>query len=285
MAPRLLRGQLLNRYGPWALVAGASEGLGEAFAEVLADWGFNLVLVARREQVLESVARRLTEAYGVTARCIPADLGKAETAADVAARCAGIDLGLVIYNAAYAPMGEFAALPAGLLQQAIDVNVRGPVNLIHALLPGLQARPRAGVVLMSSLAGEHGSPKIATYAATKAFTTALAGGLWSELGRDGIDVTACIAGAVRTPGLIAAVESGTQREAPGTLDAARVAGRALLALGRRPVTVPGLTNKLARFLMGRVLPTQAAIRIMASSTSGLGAQPAAENTSKERSGG
>ena len=278
--------QFLKNYGPWALVAGASEGLGEAFAEELAARGFSLALVARREDKLNTMARRLEQAYGTSVRCLVADLALPETALAISARCSDINIGLLIYNAAFAPVGDFTTTALDRVRQVVAVNVRGSVDLLHTFLPRFRARDRAGIVLMSSLAGDHGSPYIATYAASKAFITALAQGLWHELRPDGVDVTACIAGAVRTPGFAQVMHSGNSREAPGTLDAAVVARAALQALGRTPVVVPGSVNRLARFLMRRVLPAKVAIRIMASSTSGLGVAPTAqENTAKERTHG
>lgn len=295
-----------TRYGPWALVAGASEGLGAAFADALAACGLNLVLVARRKSVLRTVAGKLEHVYHVSVRCVVADLAVAEARQTVSDTCNDIDLGLIVYNAAYAPVGCFERAELGAVHQAVAVNVVGPLDLLHALLPGLKARTRAGVVLMSSLAGDQGAPRIATYAATKAFTTALAHGLWHELRPDGVDVTACVAGAVRTPGYTQAArtagprkgrtfqesrEPREGREAPGTLDAPAVVRTALKALDRKPVVVPGSTNKIARFFMRRLLPVRAAVSIMAASTRNVGAGPTPENgpaqqkTGKEYTGG
>jgi short-subunit dehydrogenase len=117
-------------------------------------------------------------------------------------------------------------------------------------------------VLMSSMAGNQGTARIAAYAASKAFNRVLAEGLWEELAPRGIDVIACCAGAVRTPGYA----NTAGRDAPGTLDADRVAERTLAALGRGPIVIPGFVNRLAAALMGRILPRRAAIRIMAGTT-------------------
>ena len=119
---------------------------------------------------------------------------------------------------------------------------------------------------MSSLAGNQGSPKIATYAASKAFNIILAEGLWNELKRHNIDVLVCCAGAITTPGY---VNAKTTKEAPGTLDAANVAKKTLKRLGKGPTTVPGRINKIARFLMGRLFPRKFAISIMDKNTQNL----------------
>lgn len=230
-------GPLLRRYGPWAVIAGASEGLGAAFA------------------------------------------------GELATVCEELEVGLLVYNAASAPRGSFAETSTERLRTAVAVNVSAPLQLVRRLIPVFArrgedagvprpnvagARPerrRAGVILMSSLAGDQGTPGIATYAATKAFTTALGQGLWYELRPQGIDVTVCVAGAVRTPGLAAARGDDTRsREAPGTLEPTVVARAALAKLGKRAVVVPGAMNRLARVVMRRLLPSRAAIAIMAAST-------------------
>ena len=184
------------------------------------------------------------------------------TIARLAEEASRIDIGLLVYNAAHAPVGDFSAVEAAGLQRVVDVNVRGPVLLARAVLPGMTARGRGGIVLMSSLAGNQGTARIAAYAASKAFNRVLAEGLWQELKPRGVDVVACSAGAVRTPGYAGAAGG----DAPGTLEADTVAERTLGALGRGPLVIPGFVNRLAAVLLGRVLPRRAAIRIMAGTT-------------------
>jgi len=254
-----------ERYGPYALVAGASEGLGAAFADAIARRGVNLVLIARREKELTETAARVKQAHGVEVVTVIADLADVEA---VAKRITALDLelGLLIYDAAYAPIGPFADTTAGHLAQAAAVNVRAPLLLTKLLSAPMIARGRGGIILMSSLAGSQGSPNIATYAATKAFTTVLAEGLWSELKPRGVDVLACVAGAILTPGYQQA-EGATP--APGTLAPQEVAEQAVNALGRGPIVIPGAVNKLGRFVLTRLLSRRAAIAIMSKNTGGL----------------
>jgi short-subunit dehydrogenase len=131
--------------------------------------------------------------------------------------------------------------------------------LAHAYLPAMAARGRGGFVLMSSLAGQQGSPGLAVYAATKAFDAVLAEGLWGELRGRGVDVVTAVAGAVATPGL----GRSATRTAPGTVTPQQVAVAALAALGRKPRTVPGALMKLSAPLMSRLLPRRTAITVMA----------------------
>ena len=255
-----------DRYGPWALVAGASEGLGAAYARALAARGLNLVLVARRLPLLKALAQEITAQSEVEVCCLDGDLSERAFLEGLQAACAGLEVGLIVYNAAYAPIGEFASTPPDDLLHVVAVNVRAPVTLVRAFLPGMSARGRGGIILMTSLAGNQGSPHISTYAASKAFNRVLAEGLWYELKDKGVDVLACCAGAVRTPGYSGAAAG---KDAPGTLDPQEVVEQALRALGRGPVVIPGRLNRVANFLMSRLLPRRWAISIMAGNTGDL----------------
>jgi short-subunit dehydrogenase len=262
---RRLHPDLQGRYGSWALVAGASEGLGASWALALARRRMNLVLVARRRALLDTLADELRRACDIEVRCCDGDLAVPGFLEALQTECSDIDLGLIVYNATDAPVGEFASTPADGLTRVVEVNVRAPMMMLRAFAPGMVSRGRGGVVLMTSLAGNQGAPRIAAYAASKAFNRVLAEGLWYELGGRGVDVVACCAGAVRTPGYSQAVG----KDAPGTLDPDEVVEQALRALGRRPVVIPGFFNRAASLVMGRLLPKRTAIAIMANSTRDL----------------
>jgi uncharacterized protein len=255
--------RFLHRYGPWALVAGGSEGLGAAFATELVARGLNVVLVARRSAPLESLAahlRDLAVQRGRPARVVTVAADLAQDTGVHAVRLATTDtqIGLVIANAAYSPIGGFLDLTPEQSRRAVELNCLAPVRLAHEYLPSMVERGRGGFVLMSSLAGLQGAPQLSVYAATKAFGAVFAEGLWASVRGTGVDVVACIAGAVTTPGLVAS----KARRAPGTLDAAAVVRSALRALGRRPRVVPGLTMRISAQVMSRLLPRRAAIAMI-----------------------
>lgn len=252
-------------YGPWAVVAGASEGLGAAFAESLAARGLNLILVARREPELVAFAGVLRDRHAVAVETQSLDLAEPGSGERFIASVEH-DVGLLVCNAAYSAVGRFQDVPLEQLQQILSVNTAAPLALTRGLIPRLIKRGSGGVVLMSSLSGGQGSANIATYAATKAFNTVLAEGLWQELGRQGVDVIASCAGAIRTPGYQTAQKGG---EAPGILDADAVAEETLTALGSAPVVIPGRLNKVVGFLMRRLLSRAKAIRLMSQGTKGL----------------
>jgi short-subunit dehydrogenase len=252
-------------YGPYALVVGGSYGLGAAFAEAIARRGLSLVLLARQEDRLKSTAARIKETYGVDVIAFAADVADYES---VKARLGDLQvpIGLLVYDAAYAPIGRFEDVDEDQLLRATEVNVRAPLLLAKLLSAPMIERGRGGIVLMSSLAGSQGSPNLAAYAATKSFNAILAEGLWKELKPRGVDVLACMAGAILTPGYR---EAESSKPAPGTLEAKDVAEQTLNALGKGPIVVPGAVNKLARFVLMRLFSRRAAIAIMAKNTGGL----------------
>lgn len=254
--------RFLERYGPWALVAGASEGLGAAFARALAGRGLNLLLVARRAAPLEALAASLRAAHGVQVRTVALDLGRPDLASALGAHLEGLEIGLLVYDAAASAIGPFLERPAAEHLAVLDVNCRGPLVLAHLLGGAMAARGRGGLLLMSSLAGGQGAPWLASYAASKAFEIVLAEGLWAELRERGLDVLACRAGATRTPAYAA---SGPRAEVP-LMEPAAVVEEALRSLGHGPVAVAGRLNQAAAFLMGRLLPRRLAVQWMGRAT-------------------
>jgi short-subunit dehydrogenase len=260
-----------KQYGPYALVAGGSDGLGAAFAEALARRGLNLILMAREKERLEAAAKRLREQYNIDVKTFSVDLADYEKTKSLLATL-DVFIGLFVYNAAFAPIGLFENTSEEHLALAAAVNVKTPLLLAKLLSPPMIQNERGGIVLMSSLAGAQGSPKLATYAATKAFNAILAEGLWKELRQHGVNVIACCAGAILTPGYRQASspsESGKAKPAPGTMAAADVAEKTLKALGKGPIVIPGAVNKIGRFVLTRLLTRKAAIDIMSKNTGGL----------------
>ena len=257
---------LLSRYGPWAMVAGASEGLGAEYARYLASLGFHLILIARRQAQLEAISEELTTKFGVQTQVKVLDLSDTDQLVTYLQNELP-DVGLAIYNAAYSPLGYFTETSIKDLHMVTDVNVRSALLFTKVIVDRLKSRHRpGGIVLMSSLSGGQGTPRLATYAASKSFNTILAEGLWYELKDDDIDVIASVAGAIRTPGY---ASRSAQKDAPGTLDPEQVVKKTLRQLGKGPTVVPGWTNSLGTFVMKRLLPKSLAIKMMHNNTKSL----------------
>ena len=254
-----------EKYGPYALVAGGSDGLGFAFAEAIAKRGVNLVLIARQKERLNAAAARLKETCKIDVIALAADMADYETVKKQLGALT-VSIGLLVYNAAYAPIGLFENTDEDRLGLAAAVNVKAPLLLTKLLSEPMIKQKRGGIVLMSSLAGGQGSSNLAAYAATKSFNAVLAEGLWKELKPHGIDVIACCAGAVLTPGYQQAEKT---KPAPGALEANSVAEQTLNALGKGPIVIPGIVNKIGRFVLTRILSRKAAITLMSKNTGGL----------------
>jgi uncharacterized protein len=253
------------------VVAGASVGLGEAFARALAARHLNLVLLSRRAEPLERLGADLVAAHGIEVRTAALDLGRPDLGPRVEEVTRGLEVGLLVYNAAASAIGPFLSQPLGAQLTVLDVNCRGPLVLCHALGQPMAARGRGGLLLMASLAGGQGNPWLASYAASKAFDLVLAEGLWAELKSRGVDVLACRAGATRTPGF----EASRPRGQVPLMEPEAVVAEALRALPHGPTAVAGRLNRVAAFLFLRVLPRRLSIRIMERATRRLYEAPPA----------
>jgi uncharacterized protein len=186
------------KYGPWAVVAGASDGTGAAFAEELARRGVNVVLVARRRSLVEEVAARLP----VETRVVVLDLSGENAGDELVAATGDLEVGLFVYNAGADPRSRL------VLDQAIgDLSALTRRNCLTALHGAhhfggqMVERGRGGVLIVSSFAGWAGAAHVAVYGATKAFDTVLAEALWAEWREKGVDVLALVLGATNTPAL------------------------------------------------------------------------------------
>lgn len=250
-------------YGPWAVICGASEGIGAAFARQLAASGVSLVLIARRTEPLDALAEELRASTLVKVETVALDLAAADLAAHFRAIADAHEVGLVIYNAALSSCAPFLDIPLEDKLRAIAVNAAGPVIAAHVFGERMRARKRGGIILMSSLTAFWGSAFLATYGATKAFNLSLGEALATELRESGVDVLVSCAGATRTPGFLRQISG---QKGPASMSPESVARETLKALPKRGAFVPGFLNRLAQLFMSRVLPRRVAIVLMASET-------------------
>lgn len=182
-----------RKYGPWAVVTGASAGIGREFAAQLARRGLNVVLVARREGLLREVAAGLERQHGIRTRVIAADLTDPSAPGSIDAQTADLDVGLLVNNAGTAAYGPMLDNDLDHELQVVDLNVRAPLALSHRFGRRMRARGRGGLLLVSSMVGLLGVNRFANYAGTKAYDLTLAEGLRAELGGT-IDVHAVLPG-------------------------------------------------------------------------------------------
>jgi len=248
-----------DRYGPWALVTGASSGIGAALARALAARGLNLVITARRTSLLDALADELRRERRIAVDVVGVDLARPDFLAPLLAACADRDIGLVVSNAGFGLKGEHHRLPAEQLTAMLMVNCHAPMLLAHAFAPRLVARGRGGLLFTGSIEGFLGFPWSSAYAASKAFVRVLGEGLWGELEGRGVDVMVVSPGATDTD---APAQQGIDpRKIPGRMmPPAEVAAQALARLGRRPVFVPGWLNRLMVRIL-TAMPRRLALRM------------------------
>ena len=255
-----------DRYGRYALVAGAAVGLGAEYSRQLATRGLDLVMLDRDAGPLAAAAAEVRAAHGVEVHELVADLGHPEVVATLTAGLGGREVGLLVYNAALGTVAPFLELAPPHLDAMIAVNCRGPVQLVRALAPAMVARGRGGIVLMSSMSGNCGSAQLAMYAASKAFELVLGDALWIELRPHGVDVLVVQPGSTRTPGWESSQpDDGTTLP---VMEPPEVVGEALDTLGQEPLIIPGSLNKQSAAAMAQ-LPRRQQIEFMSQFTAAL----------------
>ena len=257
---------LKQKYGTLALVAGASEGIGAAFATQLAAAGMDLILVARRREPLEALAVILTERYHIHVECMTCDLADVQAAQHLRQALDGREIGLLVYNAALSYIGPFENNSIEHNDQIAQANMITPMNLTQLFGSLMLKRGKGAIILMASLAGFQGSGFLAAYAATKAFNRVLAESLWYEWRDRGVDVIACCAGATSTPNYINTKPGKTSFFAPRVQTPDEVAKECFEQLGKSPSFITGTGNKIASFIMQRLMPRKLAITIMGDTT-------------------
>ncbi len=253
-----------SKYGPWALVTGATRGLGAEFARQIGDKGLNLVLAARSRDELAQVAEEVRQKSGVEVKAVVTDLSRPESIEALRRETEGVEIGLLVSNAAQPLVGLFFEQSLEAKLKTVEVNCRAPLILVHEYGGKMLARRRGGIILLSSGSALQGVAYTASYAATKAYNLILAESLWDELREHGVDVLGFMPGATRTPGF----EQSKPRLERSTVAAVAEPGptvaEALKALGRTPSWIPGRRNRWSLTLAQRLLPRKQLIKLVGS---------------------
>jgi hypothetical protein len=228
-----------HTYGPWAVITGASDGIGRAIAGRAAAEGLNVVLAARSAGKLEELAAELSGTHGVRTRVVAVDLSQPRGAATLLDAIDDLDVGLAVLAAGFGTIGALADASTTDELEMIAVNVTAVAHLAQGFARLMISRGRGGIVLFGSILGWQGVPGQANYAATKAYVQALAEGLHGELKPAGVDVLCVAPGPVHTG---FAARAGMSMKSAATPD--EVADAAWSALGRQLTVVPGLQAKV-----------------------------------------
>ncbi len=247
----------LTSYGPWAVVTGASAGIGTAFAHALAAAGAHVVLTARREDRLRALASELEAKHRVRTRIVPLDLAADGAPATLVSAIDDLEIGVLVNNAGFGLAGRFEKTSFEKMLEMIRLNCAAVVALTHLVLPKMRARGRGAIIILASAAGYQPVPLHAAYGATKAFDLMLGEALWAENHGTGIDVLAVSPGPVDTEFQTVAGENQHPGAKPEDVVAA-----ALGALGKKPSVIVGPGNKVRAWSL-RLVPRSLAARVAA----------------------
>jgi short-subunit dehydrogenase len=251
-----------QKYGNTALVAGASEGMGAAYAHALAARGLDVVLIARRKELLEVIAQKIAKQYGVKVLPVPCNLVDADATQQIITAIGDTPIDFLVYNAALSYIGPYLNTNIQTHTDIAKVNMVTQMALVHHFGCKMVELGRGGIVIMSSIAGFQGSGYLATYAATKAFNKVLAEGLWYEWKQKGVDVIACCAGATATPNYINTNPGKASPLEPKPQQPEAVVEECLRKIGTGPSFIAGTGNKLVSFLMQHIFSKKMAIKMM-----------------------
>ncbi len=253
-----------GRKGKWALVTGASAGIGVAFAKQLAAEGMHLVLTARRRDRLEDLARNLQQSHGIHTEVFAADLARTETPQQIYefTKEKSIEIDLLINNAGFGQYGEFTAVETQRLLEMVQVNCVAVVHLTRLYLGDMVARRRGDVLILASTASFQAVPYISTYAATKAFDLLFAEGLAEEMKPYGIQVCALCPGSTQSEfHVVAGQAEFAAKHTQETAEKVARTGLQALAEGKSYV-ISGMANYLGAQSQ-RLVPRRAVTRIAA----------------------
>lgn len=257
-------GDFRSRYGPWALVTGATRGLGAEFARQIGGKGLHLVLTARGRDELAQVADDVRKRSRVEVKTVVADLSRPDFIEALRRETEGLEIGLLVCNAAHPLVGLFFEQGLEDKLKTVEVNCRAPLVLVHEFGGKMLARGRGGIIMLSSGSALQGVAYTASYAASKAYNLVLAESLWEELREHGVDVLGFMPGATRTPGFEQSKPRLERSGLAGVSEAGPVVAEALRVLGRTPSWIPGRRNRWALTAAQRLLPRRLVIRLVGS---------------------
>ena len=251
---------LQSKYGDWACVVGAAEGLGAAFARGLAKRGFNLILNDIDALKLKNTTSEVVKTYNIEVAEFSGDIGKPDRVDELFQLIKSHNCRFFIYNAAYGPVKPFLSNSEAELDRYINLNITSTLHLVYRFIDQNQDFD-SGIMLLSSLAGFRGTRFVIPYAATKAFLWNLAEGLHYEFKDQKLDVSVCCPGMTDTPNF-QSTNPKFPKFAPKPMNSDRVAEEALNYFGKRLFIIPGFSNKFSHFVLSRLLPRKWASSFM-----------------------
>src|ERR1700720_1063833 len=238
-----------KRFGPWALVTGASSGIGKEFGQQIAASGINIVLVARREDLLKEVGVEFSKRYGVEHRVVVLDVSREDFIRQLASATDDLDIGLVVSNAGTGNPGEFLKLDRQLLEATLRLSTMAHLDITHHFGAKLAKRRRGGLILAGAMGAENGVPCMANDGAAKAYVHSLGEALHYEFKPLGVCVTVLAAGVTNTAVLEKfALDPKTMPTKPMSVEQCVSEGLSGLVKNRSRI-VPGRLNRILNALV------------------------------------
>lgn len=252
-----------QKYGPWALVTGASSGIGREYALQLAAEGLNIAVLARRKERLESLVQEIEATHQVETRVIVADLTAPDVVDNIQASTSDITIGLLVNNAGDGVPGAFLKQDVSAYQRTIQLNITTPMTLSHHFGEQMRQRGKGGIIFTASTAGYTGSPYLANYAAAKSYMISFGMALHTELKENGVDVLVLSPGATHTE--MVEMEGTSMKDAPMPwMEASQVAHIGIKNLGKKTAVIPGGANNIMTFMMTHLMPRSLAMKLFGS---------------------
>jgi len=242
--------KIKEKYGPWALITGASSGIGEEFAKQLGKLGLNLILVARRKDQLDHIGKTIEDQYSVRVKTIAVDLTQERFLDEIRKTTDSLTIGLLINNAGLWEMGDYLGITLEDELSMIELNIKTPAILTHHFAAKMMENKKGGIINVASMLGYLGVPYSTIYAATKAFELVKSEGLWYELKKEGVDVLSLNPGLTKTE-MISKYDFSHMPMSPLRPEKVVVAG--LKALGKKSQVIPGTMNKILGILSKHVM--------------------------------
>lgn len=242
--------KIKEKYGPWALITGATSGIGLEFTKQLGKIGLNLVLVSRNKNLLDDMVRLMEKQYSVQVKTIAIDLTQEGFIEDIRKTTDDLNIGLLINNAGLWKLGDYLDITLKDELKMIDLNIKAPAVLTHHFAPKMVAEQKGGIINVASMLGYLGVPYSTAYAASKAYEVVKSEGLWYELKKQGVDVLSLNPGLTKTA-MISDYDFSHMPIPP--LNPEKVVKTSLMALGKKSQVIPGKMNKILGVLSKRVM--------------------------------
>jgi short-subunit dehydrogenase len=247
-----MKNNFKEKYGDWALITGATSGIGAELTSQIAAKGLNIILVARKEKELEEQASSIRKRYGVETKTISADMSTTEGLEKI--KQIEEEIGLLVLAAGFEVNGAFEKTSIEKEMQTVQLNVVATLALTHHFIKGMVTRRKGGILMISSISGHMPNPYFSNYAGTKAYVLNLGASLYGEFTPKGVDISVLSPGLTNTP-MVANNGMDWNKTPMKAMEPSTVAEYGISGLGKRFLSIPGYRNKIMAW-MAKHMPSE-----------------------------